>query len=1152
MRRVRQHSRRGVAWWVCFTVLPWCFWTADGPLLAQNASTGALVGTVMDVSGSVVAGAQVRILNEITGEQRLVSTNDVGAFVVPLLPPSSYRISVAQPGFKLWIASSVAVNVTESTRVHIQLEVGAQTETVNVDASADQLQTDSAELGRVTSQSVIESLPLVTRNYTQIVGLNPGISSEVTNAGALGAGGGGLSRSTGYSANGNRTDDNNVQLNGIDSNDVQNGGTLSGGVPIPNPDAIEQFKVVTQPYDAANGRNGGAVVDLITKSGSNQFHGSAFEYFRNEDLNANTYFGNATGQPRPVLRQNQYGAAIGGPVKQDKLLFFGSYQGTKQKNGLDPSCATTDLLPPLTNDRSAAALGSIFAGQQSLRTVFGPNGVGPAILADGSNINPAALAALQRKNPDGSFVVPTPQRASSGGSFDSRGFASFSSACPFDENQFVANTQFLQSEKSQFNENFFFADNSLVMTMPTMPGGGTAVPGAPFSVNTGYRSASISHTYTFSGNLVNKASIGFNRTRAVSLQTEPFLFSDLGLNVNSEDNPPSITIGNITLGGNGQNFTFTLNTYVAEDLLTYVKGKHTLHFGGGITRAEDNEEGFQHPGTVFFQTFADFLLGFNATQNGSAALGAPMSDVSRTIDAGGPTDRAYRIRSGDAFVQDDFRITPRFTANLGFRYERVGDFWDALGRNVSFNPALANPNPPASGSLAGWVLPANYKGVVPDGAVRASNNYGTQGVGQNTINPRVGMAWQLPGTDRIVLRGGWGFFHSRVTGTPILQSFGAPPFVYVNFLAAGANANFSLNNLFAPFDISTLPKFIPYTPTSSQTALGFTNDFRPAAVQHYSLDLQTALSKDLVLDVGYVGSRDTRLLETIQVNQASLATASNPIRGQSTNTVANLPLRVPFQGFSIASMNLYASSGSSWYNALQSSLSKRFSKGLQLLASYTWARSLATGSGTSTGTLGGTIFGDQFNPPYGPDPFIREQRFVVNFSYDLPHPANAQSLVGRTLGGWLLSGVSVAQTGQRLTVVHQNDATNVFGITTDLAQYVPGCQPSSGFSLTQYINRACYTNAPKVGNDGIATTFGISPVGQITGPRQVNTDLALSKKTALWRESVSMEFRAEAFNVFNHPQFANPQTNIQSSAFGRITSTAVNPRIMQLALRFRF
>lgn len=1121
-------------------------------LPAQNASTGAVAGAVTDSSGSVVVGAQIRIVNEITGEQRTVLTNDVGEFVVPLLPPSSYRVSVFRSGFKLWIATGVVVNVTESTKVRIQLEVGAQSETVNVDASSDQLQTDSPELGRVTNQREIASLPLVTRNYTQIVGLNPGVSSEVTNAGALGAGGGGFSRSTGFSANGDRTDDNNVQVNGIDSNDIQNGGTLSGGVPIPNPDSLEQFKVVTQPYDAANGRNGGAVVDVITKSGSNQFHGSAFEYFRNEDLNANTYFNNATGQRRPVLRENQYGGALGGPIKKDRILFFGSYQGTKQENGLDASCSTTDLLPPLTNDRTAAALGGLFAGQQSLRTVFGPNGIGPAILPDGSNINPVALEVLQRKSPDGSYVVPTPQRLNPGAAFDSQGFASFSTPCPFNENQFVANTQFLQSEKSKFTESFFFANNSLVMTMPTMPGGGEAVPGAPFSVDSQYRNASISHTYTFTSNLVNKATVGFNRTRAVSLQTEPFLFSDLGLTVNSEDNPPSITIGNITLGGNGQNFTFTLNTFSTQDTLTYVKGRHTLHFGGGATWAEDNEEKFQHPGTVFFSTFADFLLGFNSTQNGSAAIGAPLSNISRSIDAGGPTDRAYRVRGSNAFVQDDFRFTPRLTLNLGFRYERVGDFWDALGRNISFNPALANPNPPASGSLQGWVVPANYQGTVPAGVVRGGNNYGTEGLGQDTIDPRLGLAWQLPGSDRFVLRGGWGMFHSRVTGTPILQSFGAPPFVYVNFLAGSANANSSLNNLFVPFDIKTLPQFIPYTPTSSQTALGFTQNFRPAAVQHYSLDLQAALAKNLVLDLGYVGARDTRLLETIDINQAQLASVSGPIRGQTTNTVKNVTQRVPYEGFSIASMNLYASSGAAWYNGLQTSLSKQFSHGLQFLASYTWARDLTLGSGTSTGTLGGTIFGDQFNPPYGPDPFVREQRLVVSFSYDLPQPGNMQSLVGRAFGGWLLSGVSVAQSGQRLTVVHQNDATNVFGITTDLAQYVPGCESTSGFSLTHYINRSCYTNAPVVGSDGIATTFGISPIGQISGPRQVNTDLALSKKTSLWRESVNLEFRAEAFNVFNHPQFSNPQTNIQSSAFGRVTSTAVNPRIMQLALRFNF
>lgn len=1134
-------------------VLSMCFLVPYLPLMGQSASTGALVGTVTDSSGSTVSDARVDVVNEITGERREVSTNENGTFVVPLLPPGSYRIAVTKTGFKLWLTTGIQVNVTESTKAHVQLQVGTQTETVTVDASEEQLQTESPELGRVTDQRIIASLPLVTRNYTQIIALNPGISSEVTNAGALGAGGGGFSRSTGYAANGNRTDDNNVQINGIESNDIQNGGTLSGGVPIPNPDAIEQFKVVTQPYDAASGRNAGASVDLVTKGGSNTFHGSVFEYFRNEALNANSFFRNATGQPRPLLRQNQYGGSLGGPIKQDKLLFFGSYQRTSQQNGLDPSCSTTDSLPPLTTDRSAAALGALFAGQQSLRNTFPPNGIGPAILADGSNINPAALAILQLKNPDGSFVIPTPQRINSSASFDSQGLASFSAACPFTENQFVANSQFLNSSKSKFSESFFFANNSLVMTMPTMPGGGAGVPGAPFSVNSEYRNASLSHTYTFNSALVNKVSIGFNRTRAVSNQVEPFLFSDLGLQVPVEDNRPSVTIGNITLGGNGQNFIFTLNNYVVEDALTYARGRHVLHFGGGATRTEDNEEGFEHPGTVFFLNFADFLLGFNASQNGSAATSVPLSNVSRTVDAGGPTDRAYRVRSGDAYVQDDIKVTQRLSLNVGLRYERVGAFWDALGRNVSFNPALADPNPPVTGSLQGWTVPANYTGVVPAQVVRSSNNYGTAGSGQNTINPRVGFAWQ-PLSDRLVLRGGWGLFHSRPTGTPILQSFGAPPFVYVNILSGSANANFSLTNLFAPFDISTLPRFIPYTPTSSQTFASFSNDFHPAAVQHYSLDLQAGFGKDFVLDVGYVGARGTGLLETVLIDQAALASPSNPIRGQTTNTVANVSLRIPFQGFGVQNLNSYESSGGSWYNALQASLSKRFAKGLQFLASYTWARSLTTGSGTSTGTLGGLIFGNQFDPAYGPDPFVREQRFVLSFNYELPHPTNLQSLRGKTLGGWSLSGVSVVQSGQRLPVIHQNDFKNVYGISTDLAQYVPGCKASNTSSLTQYINKACFTNAPIVGSDGVATTFGESPVGLITGPRQVNSDLALRKRTAFsWHgEALNVEFRAEAFNLFNHPQFGNPQNNFQSSAFGQITSTVVNPRILQVALRINF
>ena len=369
--------------------------------------------------------------------------------MIPLLPPGDYTVSASSSGFKISSYPDVRVKITETQALNIELQVGAKGEQVVVTATAEQLQTESSSLGQVTDGITVRSLPLVTRNYTQIIGLNPGVNVEVTNAGALGRGPGGTT-DAGMAVNGNTAADNNYQMNGVGINDLESSGGMSGGVAIPNPDTIVEFKVQTGQYDASYGRNAGASVDVVTKGGSNALHGSLWEFFRNDVLNANTYFRNLAGQSKPVLKQNQFGFVLGGPIKKDKLFFFGSYQGTRQRNGLDSSCLSQVTSAPLTNDRSQAALGALFAGQRGvIQDLFG--GVGPAIAADGSNISAAALALLQRKLPSGGYVIPTPQVIDTNQPFDSQGFSLFSIPCPYTENQYMANADYQQSAKSKFS-----------------------------------------------------------------------------------------------------------------------------------------------------------------------------------------------------------------------------------------------------------------------------------------------------------------------------------------------------------------------------------------------------------------------------------------------------------------------------------------------------------------------------------------------------------------------------------------------------------------------------------------------------------------------------------------------------------------------------
>jgi hypothetical protein len=311
-------------------------------------------------------------------------------------------------------------------------------------------------------------LPLVTRNFAQIAGLSPGVNAGVFNAGELGLGGIALSQiassGDGIFVHGARSYDNNWQLDGISVSDVQSSGAGSGGIPLPNPDALQEFKVQTGLYDASYGRYGGANVSVITKSGTNAFHGTIFEFFRNDVLNANDYFLDQVGRTRPSLKQNQFGVSIGGPIKVDRLLFFGSYQGTRQVNGVAAgqsriACSSSLSSPPLTNDRSPTGLGLLWGGMS------GALG-GVAIKSDGSNINPSALALLNFKLPDGSFLIPTPQTLDPSKPFASEGFSVFTRPCNFDEDQFLANVDYFVSPKSRIAARFFFANDDKTVTFP--------------------------------------------------------------------------------------------------------------------------------------------------------------------------------------------------------------------------------------------------------------------------------------------------------------------------------------------------------------------------------------------------------------------------------------------------------------------------------------------------------------------------------------------------------------------------------------------------------------------------------------------------------------------------------------------------------------
>ena len=1125
--------------------------------VGQSASTGAITGTVTDPSGAVVSGVSITATSEATGDSRTSSSSASGSYLFPLLPPGRYTVKASKSGFKELVRPHVLVSVTESVRANVRLEVGTISETVTVTTEAELIDTEDAAEGTVTDGRAISALPLASRNYTQIVGLSPGVSAEVTDATALGRGTGSEAAADhGFSAHGSASNDNNYQLNGVEVNDLMGSGALSGGVPVPNPDTIQEFKVQTGQYDASYGRNSGANVDLVTKGGTNQLHGTLFEFLRNDALNANDYFLNQQHEPRAALKQNQFGGSLGGHLVRDRLFYFGSYQGTRQRNGLGAgSCISTVFLPPFTNDRSAAALGAMFSGPS-----------GGAIAPDGSNISPQAIALLNLKLANGEYVIPTPQTVTPVSNptladLSTEGKSSFSTACPFSENQFLVNMDYLNGAKSSLSGSFFFSNTTQIATFPTNANIlGNAVPGFPQNIDNQYRVVSIAHRYSILTNLVNQFSIGYHRLVGQLSQHEPFRFSDIGVTAPAfDDSSPEIGIaGSFETGGGGQKLNLAQNFYNLNDSLFWTHSRHSIHVGGGLERSQINQVQFHFLGGIQFPDYGQFLLG-----NGSYSLDVP-----------GLFDRYYRTWDGDLYAQDNIKLTSKFTFDLGLRYERLGDLTDTLGRNSSFDPQLADHT--GAGSQAGYVVASNFRGAaLPPGVIRAPNEAATRGLGQNTWGPRVGFSWQLPGSDHVVLRGGYGIYYSRTTGQPVFQELTSPPFGQVR-LTQGISIPFS--NPFPP--APTLPSFPSYslatcTSVLDPGCLSFANvsaNVKPPATQQFSLNTQIGVTPNLAIEIGYQGARGTRLLELRNFNQAFLASPTHPVNGATDNNFFNVTQRALVPGVSTSALQV-TSTGSSWYNGMVVSVNKRFSKGLQFLASYTWSSMLATTQSFVTGSLdGGTAVGDQNNPRarYGWDEFVRPQRLILSWVYQFPELNGHGMLARKALSGWSVAGVTTIQSGQRLTVTATN-VQNLFGILTDRAPVsASGCANryvTSGTvqkKLNNYINPACFdlSNYAVIGDDSIGTNFGNSPIGEVVGPDQNNWDLSLAKNTNL-TERLRLEFRTDFFNAFNHPQFANPNLDLGLSApalglvspdptFGAITATSTNPRILQFALRLVF
>lgn len=1112
--------------------------------VAQTASTGMIEGTVQDATSAYIAGATLRLTHVGTNVQRTTQSDSDGRYSFPLLVPGVYDLEVALSGFTTVRQTGISVRVSEKTVLDVTLQPAPVVETVTVEAAPEVVQPGSTTLGRVVEERQVVNLPLATRNYTQILALSPGVIANVANAGALGR------NSLEVAANGGRLSDNNVQVNGADANNVFvtniGDGAGSQGVAVPAPDTIQEFKVQTALYDASTGRNGGANVNVVTKSGTNAWHGNLYHYFRNEALNANEFFRNRAGLDKPRLRQNQFGFTFGGPIRKDRAFFFGSYEGNRQSNGVTAGATSVAFIPPLTDDRSPATLGRLFGGQTGQ---FG----GVAVAPDGSNINPVALAILNTRLPSGEFLIPTPQIILPSGI----GQSNFSIPAKFDENQFNINLDFHLGPNDTLSEKYFFSDTESVVPF----GGGANVPGFP-AINDGRNhNFALMWTHIFGPKLINQARAAFTRLKALGTSEEPIPASAVGIQT------PVTVIGlpnigflnfNLTLGASLPPLGSAINNFEFADAVTYVWGQHRIRAGAEFKRTQANVLfDFDQRAILRFFTFPDFLLGLPFPQNQGRA---PFSNVFVSSARAGLIGRAQRMTDFAAYFQDDLTLHPQFQLNLGVRYELYGQVSDELGRLSNFELARAIAEPPMAGTFSGFVVASNTIGMEPAEVVRLDSDT----IIDNDVNnwgPRFGFTYRPVAKASLLIRCGYGAYFSRPGTVTLFQTGPNLPFAVISTRVGVPNNMASSQN---PFDPTLplpqdFPIYLPRRATSNIFVNAMDPEMRAPTAHQWSLNLQVGFARDYLLEVGYVGTRGTGLIGRYRFNQPLLASSTSPVHGQTTNTIANARLRAPIQGVDPATSQLHTNGFDSSYHSLQASVSKRFGRGLLFLASYTW------GHGIDNLTIGdlqavGGFEGDASNLDLnrGSSDTDRRHRFVFNFYWEPPQWYRGRGGWAKLLNGWAFSGIATFQSGLPFSVVDTGAAT-IFAVTTSRAQLVPGATLDGILlggdvhrRLNRFFNTEAFTTAPMIG-DGAG--FGNSGRNILRGPDQRNVDLAIIKRTTTrWpAESANIEFRAEFFNAFNIVNFGQPGNNRASPpTLGVINNTTVAPRIIQFALKYNF
>jgi hypothetical protein len=1070
----------------------------------QGGATGAIAGAVVDTTGASVSGAEVQIINASTESVgRKLSTNADGDFVATLLPPGRYAVVVNKSGFAEAKAEGIEVRVTETTRVTITLKPGTVSEKIEISAQITSVETTNATTGESLGTTTIRELPLATQNYQQLLSLSAGTQSELNASAQLGRG------NVRIIVNGQREDNNNYLIEGISATDYNV--AQATYVPLPNPDVIQEFKVQTSLYDASQGRNGGGNVNAILKSGTRELHGDAYEFFRNDVLNANEFFLNREGLPRPSVKQNIFGGSLGGPVVKDKLgFFFVNYQGTRQRSGLSPGTFISTTIPALPADRSDASVSQAFFG--SATTPIDP------VVSKLLNFKSSQFGGTSN-----GFVIPSGNPAT--------GAFAISRPGKYTDDQFTSNwDREFRAGQDKVSARFFFSDSESFLPF----GGGdlqeslgstlaTSIASSalnfPFDTPVRARFFNITESHLFSPTLVNEFRYGFVHIGDDLTNVPPVTAGDLG--IDRPTNKVTSSIYKFVFASSGfeigpapfaDQFQ-TQDNHNFVDTVSWVKGKHVLRFGGDFTDVNLDK--------IFPQVFNGELF-FTNTPDGHSdfqnfLLGSPQF----SFGGGGVDNHQYRSKNFGVFAQDDWKIRQNLTLNLGLRTEWFGAFHDDLCHIGNLDPTLANqgqfpfiyPSCVNKLNLAGLAGRAN--------STTYDNNYSTG------IGPRIGLAYDFGGHHTTTLRTGYGIYYVREdVGTVDQLSFQTPflpvafggglPGCLSTFFSQAAPANClpagSTSNPNGLPQAGTLdPTFVPCLSVfqgfpggdSTQAAnygspsgaacpgpLPSVNIFGLQVPRHYvvpntqqwNLTVQRALGKQWVLEVGYVGTKGTHLRETRDSLQSQNSTPADPVKISSsfctpnpcvitTNTFANAVARSRAQGINgYAGFQLFADDAYSHYHSVQTTLSRRWGAGY-FQGAYTFSKST---DATSTGnTAFNTAFNDESTlaASRGLSDFDRTHRLAVSYRYDLPSFRGETGAKGALLRGWALSGITIFQSGAPFSVTDSAAGSAFLGLgftpgtlSGQLASgsTLAGALSSGGIGtrINGYLNPAAFTTAP--------------------------------------------------------------------------------------------